>query len=454
MKDITRREFINRTIRNTAALSAGLSAMTSTRKILGANEKIHMALTGCGRRGQYVARGMIEQGAQIDYFCDLLDERLDESARFIADVQTQKPKLVKDMREVLDDRDIDAVIIGSPDHWHAPMAIMACQAGKDVYVEKPHFHNIRESQKMIEAARRYNRILQVGTQNRSAPYIHEAVEYIKSGAVGDIHLVNIFNLKPAKQFKPFVLGNSSAPPANFDWDKWLGAAPARPYYKNIFYDGWHHYWDFSGGDIINDGSHQADIALMLMGNPGFPKAVSCSGGKLHFRDDDSEMPDLQVITYDYDNFVMVYQSGSYPEYMRKNTSIAPEGNNKLAFLTQNASRVELYGSKELMIVGRMGGGWVSMTRDGQVAEKKTGRFPDEYHQRNFIDCVRERKKSNADIEILHPSCCILHMANIAYRLGNKKLEFDPKTEQFTNNAEANRLMRREYRKKYELPELV
>lgn len=452
MGKINRRQFLHKTIRSTAAASFGLSALSSS-KVLGANERIKMALIGCGRRGQYVARGVIEQGVEIAYFCDLHEGRLAESAKFIADVQTAKPKLVKDIRTVLDDKDIDAVIIATPDHWHALATILATQAGKDVLVEKPHCHNIWESRKMVEAARKYNRIVQVGTQNRSAPYIHKAIEYIKSGAVGDIHLVKVYNLKASKGFKPFYLGQVSQPPAGFDWDKWLGPAAQRPYYQSIFRGGWHHFWDFSGGDILCDGVHQIDIARMLMADPGLPKAVSCSGGKLHFKNDDSEMPDLQVITFDFDNFVMTLESGSYPKYMRK-TAGTIRRTDVLPYWTQNATRIELYGSNELMIVGRMGGGWITMTSGGRIVKKQFGRFPDPHHQKNFIQCVKTRKLPNADIEILHPSCCIIHMANIAYRLGNAKLHIDPKTESFIDNEQANRLLKRRYRKEYEVPKKV
>jgi len=445
---------LNSSIRGAAGMSLGIATFPlASQKVLGANERVNMALIGCGRRGQYVARGMIENGVEIIYLCDLHPDRLEQASQFIADIQKRKPKNVKDMRVVLDDKNVDAVIIGTPDHWHALAAIRACQAGKDVFVEKPHAHNIWESRKMIEAARKYNRIVQVGTQNRSAPYIFEALEYIKSGKIGAIHLVKVYNLKPPQPFKPFHLGKTGEPPNGFSWDAWLGPAPYRPYYKSIFEDGWHHFWDFSGGDIINDGTHQVDLARMLMGNPPMPKAVSCSGGKLHFKDDDSEMPDLQIVTYEFDNFVMTLDHGSYTSYMRKTTGTIRR-NDLLPYWTQNATRIELYGSDLLMIVGRMGGGWVAMTAGGKVVEKRYGRFPDPYHQKNFIESVKSRKLPNADIETLHPSCCMMHMANIAYRLGNKKLRFDSKTERFVSNNKANKLIKREYRQKYQVPTQV
>ncbi|MHC4167058.1 MAG: Gfo/Idh/MocA family protein [Planctomycetota bacterium] len=444
MERINRRQFLGKSILGATALSI------ASRRVLGANERVNLALIGCGGRGRIVTRGLIENGAQVTYLCDLHEERLETTAKEIAGIQSRRPKTVKLMRQVFDSKDVDAVMVGTPDHWHTPASILACQAGKDVYVEKPHSHNIWESRKLIEAARKYRRIVQVGTQNRSAPYNHAAREYIKAGKLGKIPLVKVYNMKPGG---PFKLGDPGTPPAGFDWNAWLGTAPQRPYHRRIFHGGWHKFWDFSGGDMADDGVHQLDLAMMLMGDPGMPRAVSCSGGRLAHKGDDAEVPDLQVISFEFDDFVMTFELTGYPKYMRKTTGTIRR-NDEFPYWTQNATRIELYGSERMMTVGRHGGGWQVTTSGGRVVEQMYGRFPDAPHQRNFIECIKTRKLSNANVEILHESCSLVHLGNIAHRVGNRSLRFDAATEQFVGDAEANKLVKRKGRGKYEIPEQV
>lgn len=452
MRHMSRRKFLNSSLRGAGAMTLGVAAfsLARPRRVLGANERVNIALIGCGGRGRYLARGMVEQGAQITYFCDLHSERLREAVAFVTPVQDRRIHRASDMRQVFDAKDVDAVIIATPDHWHAPASILACQARKDVYVEKPHSHNIWESRKMIEAARKYKRILQVGTQCRSAPYVHAAVEYVKSGKVGDIRLVKVYNLKRGG---PFHLGAPGTAPEGFDWDAWLGAAPKRPYHQNIFVLGWHKFWDFSGGDMADDGIHQLDLAMMLMSDPGMPKAISCSGGRLQHKGDDAEVPDVQIVSFDFDGFVMTFELMGYPPYMRKTTGTIRR-TDKFPYWTQNATRIELYGSKLMMTVGRHGGGWQVTTSGPTVVDQMYGRPPDTEHEKNFLECVKSRKRPNADIEVIHPGCTMVHMGNIAHRVGNQKLWFDSKTERFVGNEEANKLLKRKYRRKYEVPEKV
>jgi predicted dehydrogenase len=451
MKTINRRHFLNKSIRGAAKMSLGAGAFSlMSRQVLGANERVNIALIGCGGRGRIVTRGLIEHGAEVVYVCDLHEERLETTAAEIAGIQGRKPKKAREMQQVLNAKEVDAVMIGTPDHWHAPASILACQAGKDVYVEKPHSHNIWEGRKLIEAARKYKRIVQVGTQNRSAPYNFAAVDYIKSGKLGKIPLVKVYNMKPGG---PFHLGDAGTPPEGFNWDAWLGPAPMRPYHQRIFHGGWHKFWDFSGGDMADDGVHQLDLAMMLMGNPGIPKAVSCSGGRLAHKGDDAEVPDLQVVSFDFEDFVMTFELTGYPRYMRKTTGTIRR-NDEFPYWTQNATRIELYGSELMMTIGRHGGGWQVTTSGGKVVKQMYGRFPDAPHQQNFIESIKSRKRPNADVEILHNSCALVHLGNIAHRVGNQSLRFDPKSEQFIDNTEANKLLKRNYRRKYEIPEQV
>ena len=451
MKCITRRRFLKKATTASTILAASSLSALKPQRVLGANERVNFALIGAGGRGRMVARGLIENGAHLATVCDLHPERRAEVARELAGVQKGRtPSLAATMQQVFDDKAIQAVLIATPDHWHGPASVFACQAGKDVYVEKPHAHNIWESRKMIEAARKYDRILQVGTQNRSAPYNHAARAYIESGKLGSIHLVKVFNLKPGG---PFKLGDSGTKPAGFDWDAWSGPAPVRPYHQRVFKGGWHHFWDYSGGDLADDGIHQLDLAMMLMGNPGAPKSVSSSGGRLAHKGDDSEVPDLHVVSFEFDDFVMTFEHSNYPRYMRKTTGTIRR-NDEFPYWTQNATRIEIYGSERMMTLGRHGGGWVVTTSGGKIVTQMYGRFPDAPHQKNFIDCVKSRERPNADVEVLHPSCSMLHLANIAHRVGNQTLKYDAVAEKFRGNAEANALVKRDYRKKYEIPERV
>ncbi len=452
MKSIARKSFLSKSGKGLAGTALGGLALStlSPARVLGANDRVSVALIGCGGRGKLVTRHFIDQGATVPYVCDLHEECLEEAAGLVAELQGRQSKKTKDMHEVFDAKGIDAVLIGTPDHWHGPMSILACQAGKDVYVEKPHAHNIWESRKMVEAARKYDRVLQVGIQNRSAPYNHAAREYVKSGQLGEIHLVKVYNLKNSKTLH---LGQTDPPPRGFNWDKWLGPAPQRPYHYNIFRSGWHHFWDFSGGDLADDGIHQLDLAMMLLGNPGLPAAVSCSGGRLHHRDDDSEVPDLQIAAFDFDGLIMTLEHSNYPRYMRKTTGTIRR-KDEFPYWTQNATRIELYGSELMMTVGRHGGGWQVVTSGGKVVEQMYGRPADAPHVRDFLECVKSRKRSNADIEIAHPSVTMIHMANIAHRVGNVKLKVDTRAERFIDSPEANRLVKRTYRRGYEVPERV
>ena len=448
---MNRRSFLSSSGKSVAGAALAGLTVTAFRpgSALGANERVNVALIGCGGRGRYDIRGLVEQGAHATFLCDLLTNRLDETAKFVAAVQKEEPAKVKEMRQVLDSKDVDAVVIGLPDQWHAPASIMACQARKDVYVEKPHSHNLWESGQMVAAAKKYERVLQVGTQNRSGPYTLAAREYVKSGKLGKIALVRVFNMKAGG---PFKLGDPGKPPEGFDWDTWLGPAPTRPYHQHIFRGGWHSFWDFCSGDMGDDGIHQLDLALMLMGDPPAPKSVRCLGGRYAYRGDDSECPDVQLASWDYGDFVMSFELTGYPRYMDK-TSDSIRRNDELPYWTMNATRIELYGSQLLMTIGRHGGGWIVQQSGGRIVEKMFGRPCDEPHYANFLECVKTRKKANADISIAHASNVALHMGNIAHRVGNVALTYDPKANQF-DNPEANKLLKPPYRKGYEIPDEV
>jgi predicted dehydrogenase len=442
-KSCTRRRFLA----TSAATSATVLSRSSHANVPGANDRVRFALVGCGGRGGIVAHNMIKMGAELAGLCDLNPTRIDKVAGDIGHLQAKKPRFYDRMERVFDARDIDAVIVATPDHWHAPAAVMACQAGKHVYVEKPHAHNIWESEQLLKAAARYARVVQVGTQNRSCPYNSSALDYVRSGKLGSIHLVKVYNLKPGSAFH---LGEAGLLPTNFDWNEWQGPARERPWHQRIYGGGWHHYWTYSGGDLADDACHQIDLACMLMGEPGFPLSVSSAGGRMAHKGDDSEVPDLLETTFEFPGFIMTLEHSNYPRYMRKTTSTIRR-NDELPYWTHNSTRVELYGSEMMMTVGRHGGGWIVTQSGGRPRDMMYGRPGDQPHCKDFIDSIRADKQSNASPAKLHPSISLLHLANIAHRVGNKKLWWDGSKRRFSGDDAASALLKREYRTGYEFP---
>jgi predicted dehydrogenase len=336
--------------------------------------------------------------------------------------------------------------MATPDHWHALGTILACQAGKDVYVEKPTSHSIWESRQMVNAARKYNRVVQVGAQNRSAPYVAEAIDYVRSGKLGTVHFAKVFNSKP----RSTIGKRENMPtPEGVNYDMWLGPAPLRPFNENHFHYAWHWFWNYSGGDIINDGIHQMDMARWLLNRP-IPKSVLSTGG-MHFFQDDQETPDTHVAAWDYDGLTLAFEQTLWTPYQQK-TPFNVRDRDVLPKWPFSGTRVEIYGSKQWLMLGRHSDGWEAYDGDFKTVAFGYGRQANEAHIANFLDCVRTREKPNADIEPLHQSTLLCHYANIAYRVG-RKLHIDPKTEGFIDDAEANALVRRTYREPWVVPDL-
>ena len=457
MAHISRREFLSRAAKGAATVALGTAAMSSAgpARAKSPNDRIVMALMGAGGRGSQVIRSLgTHKDVELAWICDVDAGRGNDLVAHFEKTRGKAPKKTQELRRVLDDKDVDALLVATPDHWHALATIWACQAGKDVYVEKPPTHNIWEGRKMVEAARKYKRIVQVGTQGRSAPYIINALKYIQEGKLGKIHLCKVFNFKPGYRF---TCESDSEQPKGVDYDAWLGPVPKRPFNRSHFHNGWHNFWAYCGGEITDDGIHQVDIARWLIGKD-WPKAVHCSGGRFAY-DDKREVPDLEIMTFDYDDMVMTIEMTQFTPYMDKIAGKVREGD-LLPYWPQCSTRIELYGTKGLMYVGRHGGGWQVFGRakeqsgPGELIAQEYGRFPDPPHQQNFLDCIRSRKLPNADVEEGHRSAALLHMGNISLRVGCRRLQFDPKTETFANDDEANALLKRGGRKPYEIPEQV
>ncbi len=454
MDRMNRRAFLDRSAKTMVTFSTAGMLMGSKKQVKAdkANDKIVMGVIGLGGRGRDHAQRLAQrEDVWLKYVCDVDEvERMGSVPKRMASLQKAPCEGVTDMRRIYEDKEVDAVLIATTDHWHALATIWACQAGKDVFVEKPPCICPWEGRKMVEAARKYKRVVQVGTQNRSAAYIQKAAQYIKEGGLGEIPLVKVYNLKSGM---PFICPKDSEAPKGVDYERYLGPAPLRPFNKGHFHEGWKKFWAYSEGDMGDDGIHQLDVARYILGDKPYPKAVNCSGGHIAFKDD-REVPDTMAVSYEYDRQIVTFEMSEWAPYMIK---IPPEVRDGDLFphWPTCSTRIEVYGTKGLMYLGRHGGGWQVLVKyDGKIGEQEFGRQAHEEHREEFLACVRSRKTPNADIEIGYHSALLMHLGNLGVRLGGRRLVFDSATEQCVGDDEANALLKRTYREPYVIPEQV
>jgi predicted dehydrogenase len=435
MNAMNRRDFLKKSTKGVAALAAGAAAIKAGWSEVAASDVIRIAVIGVNGRGQAhvkAFRGI--KGVQVVALCDPDQRVLSQVARATGQATGKPPKTYVDIRELLKDKEVDAVSIATTNHWHSLATIWACQAGKDVYVEKPASHNIFEGRKMVEAARKYNRIVQVGSQGRSAPSVRKAMELLHGGAIGDVFMARAlcFKRRDSIGFKP-----DEAPPADLSFDLWLGPAPQQSYNGNFVHYNWHWFWDFGNGDIGNQGVHQMDTARWGLGKGHAVKANS-AGGRYGYKDQ-GQTPNTQTacLTYD-DGKILVFDVRG-----RDTNDEAKVGIGNL-----------FYGSKGWLAVYGTEGPYDLFLGDKKEPEpRERGEGFD--HFENFIEAVRKRdpKILTADVEEGHISAALCHLANIAHRLG-RTVTFDPKTETFPGDAEANELATRVYRPPFVVPEKV
>ncbi len=451
-----RRTFINSTILGTAGLAVGPSVI-ATGAAFGANDKVVLALIGAGGRGRgtIINACKVNQGVEIKYVCDVNDHKSALTINKIEEQLGYRPLLVRDMKEVFDDREVDAVWISTPEHWHALSSIRALQAGKHVYVEKNPNISIWEGRKMVEASEKYHKVLQIGFQNRSAPYAFSAREFIQSGQLGKVVHVKSYNMLGGSRWsaKP-----DAEVPAGLDWDAWIGPAPFRNYNPGVHdmesRGGWLNFWNFGGGKLSDDGSHVMDLARLVLGDPGHPGSVYCCGGNRAWGSAGKETPEFQAITYDFKDFTMTCESGSATNYMSKTPTEIRMSDSKFPEWSQNSTRTEIYGTEGVMLLGRHGGGWQVFGKEREVIAQEYGIHPDDRHQRNFIASIRGLEKPNGDALQGHLSATLVHLGNIAYRAGNKHLVFDGENERFVNCEESNQYLKTAYREHYTIPEII
>lgn len=446
-----RREFIRQ---STAAVS---TTAISAKRILGANDRVIIGLIGCGGRGLDVARLMLKvPGAEYGAVCDVYAPNAERAKQQL----NASARVFSDFRKLLEQKDVNAVHIATPDHWHAIPTVMACEAGKDVYVEKPLAHNVKEGRAMVAAARKHNRIVQAGTQHRSAPHYSEVERIIKSGELGEVRLVRVWNYS---NLTPDGIGRTpdGPPPEGLDWDFYLGPAPKVPFNRSRFLGSFRWFWDYAGGTLTDFGTHRFDTVHQVMGVEA-PRSVSAVGGRFSLKDA-GEMPDVLQVTYEYAGFILSYEAcnlnahglgGRTPEmsyYSMRGKDDRPHGE-------------AYYGTNGALFADRIGFEiYPEPTRVARTARERNrpvesyrmepkrlqSKDATDLHAANFIECVRSRKTPAADVEIGHRSTTVPHLGNIAFKTG-RKLLWDAAKENFVNDVEASKLLGRKGRKPWDL----
>lgn len=408
----------------------------------GANERVNLAVIGVRGRGRDHIAGFVQSpNTRVAAVCDIDQANVER-----AQAQTQKlgggqPAGFSDFRKLLEDKSIHAVALATPNHWHALGAVWAVQAGKDVYAEKPVSHNLREGRVLVEAARKYKRIVQSGHQSRSAPHKIEAMRLLREGVIGRVYLAKGYCYK-----RRLSIGHSpdGPVPPGVDYDQWLGPAPKRPFNPNRFHYNWHWFWDYGNGDIGNQGVHEMDICRWGLNQAGLPRRVSSTGGKFIY-EDDQETPNTQTAVFDY--------GAQQIHFEVRGLITHPDG--ALAFRDGNTIGNTFLGADGFMSIDANGYQIFSGEKQELAKEvKAAGNIWDtQPHYDNFIHAVRSRKPGdlNCDIEQGHLSAALCHLANVSYRLG-RSLRFDAAKETFSGDAEANKLLTRDYRAPYALPD--
>jgi len=444
-KEISRRKFLA----GSASTAAGVVAATAARSfaapqggrsVIGANERLNAAVIGIrGQGGGHVNECAERKDICLKTICDV-DERLFRSRlKNIEEKQGSAPATEYDLRRVYDDKEIDIVCIATPNHWHALATIWACQAGKDVYVEKPASHNVFEGRKMVEAARKYKRVVQHGTQIRSSGGILEAVQKLREGVIGEVYMARGLCFR----WRGSIGKRRDEPvPSGVHYDIWLGPAPNRPFSRNRFHYNWHWHWDYGNGDIDNQGVHQMDIARWGLG-VGLPKRVTSMGGN-YLWDDDKEIPNVINTSFDYPDAgkkgkMLVFDTRPWCTNGEKGAKVG----------------VIFYGSEGYMVIDSYSHYETFLGKEGE--EEKLGPSLNEGgdHFGNFLKAVRARQPEllNAEIEEGHLSAALCHLGLISARLG-RSLEFDPEKEDFVGDEEASKLISRKYREPFVVPKEV
>lgn len=443
MHDLTRRHFLHS---SASGLSTAALALSSGSVAKAApSERIRVGCIGsAGRAMSLITSFANNPECEIVAIADIDSRKFGPALEVVEKAQGKKPATTGDFRKLVDDKSIDALVVGTPDHWHAIPTILGCLAGKDVYVEKPDSHNIVEGRRMVAAMKKHGRIVQMGSQHRSTTRLQSALDFVRSGALGRCLVGKAWESTPQGSIGRPADGQ---PPAEVDYDMWLGSAPKRPFNPLRFHGNWRWFYDYGTGDLGNDGVHRLDMAFALLNAAAeaqkeeplvFPSSIVATGGKWYF-DDMQEFPDTLQVNYEY--------SGKTPKLLTYEMRIwAP-----YHYLDESEAAA-IFGEKGYMIVGNTR--WRAFERGGKLLASGEGDSHEKPHVQNFLDCIKSRNKPYCDLETVgHPASVLCHAGNISARLGGKRLAFDPVTEMFDDPA-ANELRGRpEWRKPWTLPDV-
>ena len=442
----SRRKFIKNTV--SASTATFLAPSIVSASVFGANDRINAVVLGVNGRGKnHISSLMKQKNVHVTKLCDPDSNLLLRRQREFKNKYNKDVSLEQDLRKVMDDKDIDVVSIASPNHWHALSVIWACQAGKDVYVEKPGSHNIFEGRKMVEAAQKYDRIVQHGVQLRSSPAINEAIGLLRDGYIGNVYMARglVFRWRGDIGDKGF-----SSVPKGLDYDLWTGPAPKRPFTENLVHYNWHWHWDYGNGDVGNQGIHETDLCMWGL-DVGLPTKITSMGGKFLW-DDCKEVPEVLTSVYNYPEEGKIIQFEVRP-WCTNTEEGATVGNifygDKGILVVDGYSKYKTYLGKD-RTPGKSGD-------DGakEASGMDRGSGGTDGHFTNFIEAVRKHDSGilTAPIETGHLSSGLAHLGNIAYRM-EKVLTFNPQTEKFVNDPEADKMLTRNYRQGFEVPNKI
>jgi len=429
-RDLSRRQFLGRSAQNAAGMAAGMVGLASTVARADRSEPVRVGIVGVRNQGRALAvrlAGMSD--VSIAALCDVDNGQEPAVRHAISEVQPSAPapRWETDFRRILDDPAINAVVIATPDHWHALMGVLACQAGKDVYLEKPVSLTVEEGQRLVAAARRYDRVMQVGLQQRSGTHFQSAMELVQSGRLGTVRLAKAW---VANARRPLHHHRDEPVPTGIDYDLWLGPAPERPFNANRFHHHWQWFHDYGSGELGNWGVHLLDVARWGL-NLDLPERVSASGGTYVFPEE-LEQPDTLLATFHWPHHTITWEHRLW-------TNHGLEG---------RGSGVSFHGDQGTLVIDRSG--WkVYDSRDRLTSDASELAGA---HLRNFVDCIRTRHRPSADIEIGHTSTALCHLAGIAWKLG-REVRFDAATQTFPGDPAAAALLTKTYRDPWQLPQV-
>ncbi|MFA5190036.1 MAG: Gfo/Idh/MocA family oxidoreductase [Verrucomicrobiia bacterium] len=432
-QSINRRVFLQQSATLGASLAAWRFASPAT--AASPNDKLVVAVMGCNGRGMVHIAGLLAApNVEIAYICDVDERALEKGIKAVAKKQGKEPKGVKDFRRILEDKSVDALSVATPNHWHAIATIMACSAGKHVYVEKPGSHDPNESELMVAAARENKRVVQMGNQRRSMAGVIEAIEKVRSGVIGKVLTVRCYYTRNRDTIGH---GKPAPVPPWLDWTLWQGAAPDRPFVDNVVHYNWHWFWHWGNGELGNNAIHSVDLARWGLGVDA-PRRVTFGGGRYRFQDD-QETPDTGVATFDYgDKLITWEQSSSHNRKADQQSTVNFYGEDGM--LAMVGTGYKLYDVK-----GKEIGGYKT-SGEGDTVRGPGG---ENEHFANFVECVRQDKRPNSEIGECQKSTMLCHYANIAYRTG-RTINVDQKTGKIIGDLKAMALWRRpQYRKGWE-----